>query len=343
MVIALLISVAVAFVTTFSIIPNLIKFLYAAGVVGLDLNKQKKPTVPSSGGIAVALGIIAGLLVYIGIQTFAYSQSSLTLLAVTASVLLAVFVGFFDDLNIKRERVRTNEGYDIRVGIPRRFKPLLTLPAAVPLMVISVGETTLSLPILGDVNFGILYPLLLVPIGIVGASNMVNMLGGHNGLEAGMSFIYMVSLGLYSLIFLGINSSVIFFISAAAILPFLKYNWFPAKILPGDSLTYLLGSLVAGGVIVGNLEKIGIVVMLPFIIQGALKFYSKMKLGYYASDLGVVGRNGIVKSKYGKNIFSLTHLVMNLGNFTEKQITIVLIIIQISFGLLPFILQPYWL
>ena len=337
MVIGLALSVAIAFFVTLFITPKLIRFFYRIGVVALDLNKPNKPILPSSGGIAVAIGILAGLLSYVGIQTFVYHQESLTLLAVTASVLIVMFVGFFDDLNVKSSQVKTNEGYDIRVGIPRWAKPLLTFPAAIPLMAISVGETTLSLPFLGEVNFGILYPLLLVPIGIVGASNMVNMLGGHNGIEAGTGLIYMLSLGLYSLIFLGPSSSAIFFISAVALLAFLRYNWYPSKILPGDSLTYLLGSLVASGVIVGNMEKVGVIIMTPFIIQGILKFYSKYRLGQYASDLGISGKYGTLKSKYGKDIFSLTHLIMNLGNFKENQITKIMMVVQLLFGLIPFL------
>ena len=335
MVTSLLLSMAVAFISTFFIMPQLIRFLYAAGVVGLDLNKQQKPMLPSSGGIGVAAGVLAGLLVYIAIQTFVYRQAILNLVAVTASILIAMFVGFFDDLNVKSKKVRTNEGFDIRVGFPRWVKPLLTLPAAVPLMAISVGETTLTLPIIGDFNFGILYPLLLVPIGIVGASNMVNMLGGYNGVEAGMGLIYMLSLGLYAFVFVNVLSSVIFFIAAAALIAFLRYNWYPAKILPGDSLTYLLGSLVAAGVVVGNMEKIGLIVMTPFILQGILKFYSKHKLGQYASDLGVVGNDGTIKSKYGNRIFSLTHAVMKLGRFREWQIVIFMMVIQTIFGILP--------
>ena len=334
---SLIISTIVAFVTTLLITPKLIKFMHATGVVGLDLNKPKNPMRPSSGGVAVAVGVLAGILSYIGIQTFVYKQPSLDLLAVTATVLIAMFVGFFDDLNVKSKKVKTNEGYDIRVGFPRWVKPLLTLTAAVPLMVISAGVTTMSVPFVGEVNFGILYPLLLVPIGIVGASNMINMLGGYNGIESGMGFIYMLSLGVYALVFVNVISSVLFFIAAAALLAFLRYNWHPAKILPGDSLTYLLGSLVAAGVIVGNMEKIGLIVLIPFLVQGILKFYSRYKLGKYASDLGVVGKDGIVKSRYGKNIFSLTHAIMNSGNFKEWQITIIMMIVQVLFGLLPFL------
>jgi len=176
---AALISMFVSFLTTFIVTPQLIKFLYAVRVVGLDLHKKGKPKLPSSGGICVAAGILAGLLTYVGLQTFVYNEYTISiyLLAVIASILIVTFGGFLDDLNVKSKIVRTKDGKNIKVGFPQWFKPLLTLPAAIPLMVVKAGVTTMTIPIFGTINFGILYPLVLVPIGILGASNMINLLG----------------------------------------------------------------------------------------------------------------------------------------------------------------------
>jgi UDP-N-acetylglucosamine--dolichyl-phosphate N-acetylglucosaminephosphotransferase len=329
----LIISMIISFITTFLITPYAIKFLYAAGIVGLDLHKKKKPKLPSGGGVCVAFGILAGLLSYIGIQTFVYGLQTNTtvLLAVISTVLIVMFIGFLDDLNIKSKKVRTKEGFDIRFGLPQWLKPLLTLPAAVPLMVMSVGDTSMAIPFLGTINFGILYPLLLIPIGVVGASNAVNLLGGFNGSETGMGIVYMLALGIYALLHESIGS-IIFLISAASLLGFIKYNWVPAKILPGDSLTYLLGSLVAAGVIVGNMEKVGVIVLTPFIIEFFLKARSKFK----ASCLGKLRKDGKLDPPYGKKIYSLTHIIMQKP-LTEKQVTIVMILIAAFFSLIPFL------
>jgi UDP-N-acetylglucosamine--dolichyl-phosphate N-acetylglucosaminephosphotransferase len=64
------------------------------------------------------------------------------------------------------------------IGLSKLQKPLLMIPAAVPMMVINAGRSTIALPFLGAVDLGLFYPLLLVPIGIVGASNAFNMLAG---------------------------------------------------------------------------------------------------------------------------------------------------------------------
>ena len=331
--IVLIISMLISFFVTFFVTPLLMKFLYSAGIVGLDLQKRNKPKLPTSGGVCVAFGILAGLLSYIGIKTFLYGLQNevIYLLAVVSSVLITMFVGLLDDIGVKAKPIKTKEGKDIRFGLPQWVKPLITFPAAIPLMVVLAGDTTMSIPFFGNVDFGIFYPLILVPLGFVGASNVINMLAGFNGSEAGMGIVYMLSLGLYGLLH-GSVGSIIFLISFASLLGFIKFNWYPAKILPGDSLTYLLGSLVASGVIVGNMEKIGVIVLFPFIIEFFLKARAKFK----ASCLGKLRKDGRLDPPYGRKIYSITHLILQFRP-TEKQVTLTLIIIVALFSLIPFL------
>lgn len=330
----LLFSMIMSFAITFFIVPYFMQFFRAGGIIGMDLHKKNKPKLPTSGGTCVAFGVLAGLLFYTGVTTFSSTtpKNVTSLLAVISSLSIIMFVGFLDDLNVKAKAIITKEGLDIRIGFPQWAKPLLTLPAAIPLMVINAGETTMALPFIGTVNFGIFYPLLLIPIGVVGVSNAVNLLGGFNGSESCMGLVYTLALGIFAFMS-GSIGAVIFLTSFAALLGFIKYNWYPAKFLPGDSLTYLLGAVVASGVIVGNLEKIGIIVMTPFIIEFFLKLRSKFK----ASCLGKLRNNGKLNPPYGKKIYSLTHVIMNLRSFTEKEVTIILILIECVFSIIPFL------
>ncbi len=336
-----LVSLLMAFLTTFLITPYFTRFLYVAGIVGLDLQKKDKPKLPTSGGICVASGVLAGLLAYIGLYTFVpilfpstfkMEIDVIPLLAVTSSVLIVMFVGLLDDLNARSRKVRTKEGFDIRVGIPQWIKPLLTLPAAIPLMAVSAGVTSMTLPFFGKLDFGIFYPLLLIPMGTVGASNAVNLLAGFNGLEAGMGIVYLLGLGTFALLNES-TGSIIFLVTFAALVGFIKYNWYPAKILPGDSLTYLLGSIVAAGVIVGNMERSGILVMLPFIIE----FFLKLRVKFKATCLGKLREDGRLDPPYGKKVYSWTHFAMNLRAMREKQVTMLLIAIQFCFVVLIFL------
>jgi UDP-N-acetylglucosamine--dolichyl-phosphate N-acetylglucosaminephosphotransferase len=95
----------------------------------------------------------------------------------------------------------------------------------------------------------------------------------------------------------------------------------------------MLGSLVAAGVIVGDMQKAGLIVMFPFIIEFLLKARKKFK----ASSLGKLREDGKLDSPYGKKIYSWTHVLMNLDKLLERDVTIALIFIQVFFATLPFL------
>lgn len=315
--------------------PAIIRYFKLTGIMTSDVHKKGNPLVPNSVGVAVAVGIIAGILSYIFLETFVLNNQLATpdLLAASTSVMIITFTGFLDDLNVKQINIA---GHPIgRAGLKRWQKILMIIPAAFPLMVIKAGHTTMVLPFFGTIDFGILYPLVIVPVGIFGAANMVNMLDGFNGLAAGMGIVYTLSLGVFAYLHGSIAASILFLATFAALVAIIKFNWYPAKILSGDSLTYVLGAVVAIGAIIGNMEKAAIITMVPFIVQGILKFYARYKLYQFPTDMGILQKDDTIKSKYGNSIYSWTHLAMKLGNLTEQKIVASLIFIQIIFSILP--------
>ncbi len=74
-------------------------------------------------------------------------------------------------------------------------------------------------------------------------TNAFNTLAGFNGLEAGSSFIIYLALSIL-LLARGDAYGIILLISLSAILAFLPYNWYPAKVFPGNILTFLLGGFI---------------------------------------------------------------------------------------------------
>jgi UDP-N-acetylglucosamine--dolichyl-phosphate N-acetylglucosaminephosphotransferase len=328
----LIISFFISGLTSLVLTKSLIPFFEKNNIIALDLHKKKKPRIANSGGVSVSLSLIVGLMFFVAVQTFIFriTEQIVYLFAAVLTIVLITIIGFFDDLN-RSDVVRGEK--EIRSGLGKWQKPVFTIPAAIPLMAVSAGVTSMSIPLLGPVNFGILYPLLIIPLGVVGTANAVNLLGGFNGSEAGMGVIYCSSLGLYALLNNEVIPAIIFFSTVGALIGFLRYNWFPARILSGDSLTYCLGAVVAAGVILGNMERAGIITMTPFIIEFLLKLRSKLK----ASCLGKLRNDGKLDPPYGKKIYSWTHIILNLGKLTEKQVTIILIFMQIIFSLLPFL------
>ena len=321
-------SLLLSFLVTFIITPYLIRYLKKIGLVVKDVHKENTPLIPVSGGLAVLGGVMGGLMLYVFIQTFFYEspQNLLFLFSAITTILLISFIGFIDDLVIEK-------GKDETSGLKQWQKPLLTLLAAVPLMVVQAGTTTMLIPFLGRIDVGLLYPLLFIPIGIVGASNMVNMLAGFNGSETGMAIIYLSNLGLYAYVHSRFSAAAIAGVTVAALLAFYYYNKVPAKILGGDSLTYLLGATLVTIAVLGNIEKAALIVSIPFIIEFILKFRGKFK----KKSIGTL-ENGKIKSLYDK-IYSIPHILTRTNKFTEKQVTYFMILVQLIFSSLIWIIK----
>jgi UDP-N-acetylglucosamine--dolichyl-phosphate N-acetylglucosaminephosphotransferase len=338
MVLAELGAVIISFVITLIVTPVAIRYFRLVGITTRDVHKRNKPLLPQSLGVPVAAGVVGSLLAYIFVQVFIFNNyaGSTIVFAALTSIILVMFGGFLDDINSSQISSRYNEG---KKGLNKWQKILLTAPAVVPLMAIVAGDTVIYLPFVGHINIGLLYPLLVVPAGIIIASNMVNMLGGFNGIEVGMGLIYTFSLGLFALMHEKTIASLIFFTTSAALLAALKYNFYPAKILPGDSIQYLMGSVVAIGAILGGIEAVAIITMIPFIVQAFIKFYAIHKLQKTPADMGVLQRDGSIKSRYGKKIWSLTHIVMNLGRFKEWQIVLIFVGVQAIFSSIPILMS----
>lgn len=333
--IELLISMIIAFSVTFWITPAFIRLFKKIGVMGTDQHKKKKPIIPISQGMPTAVGIIFGLFTFVAISTFITGNGVNTtiLFASIVSIMMITAVGFFDDIFIGKKKEMSRSGtYDYRMGLKQRQKALLILPAAIPLMVINAGHSSMVFPLIGAVEFGILYPLLIIPIGVLCVANAYNMLGGINGIESGMALIALTGLGLFTYMRGSYEASVISFIAAAGFLGVMHYARTPAKIMAGDSATYLAGALIATAVIVGNVHKFGIIIFMPWIIEAFIKLKSK----FQGTSLGKLTDKGHLKPLRGKTE-SLTHFVMNAGNFTEKQIMIIFWLIEAGFVALAFL------
>lgn len=338
---AVLLASVVSFLASFLVTPKLIKFLESIGMVGTDLQKTNKPKIAEMGGPAIIAGFLAGMFLFIWLNVFVFSELLFSrdllagIFAGMSTIMLIMVIGMFDDMTALQRRNEGRKGFEKykRTGLKQWQKPLLTLPAAIPLMAIMAGDSSMSIPLLGVIDFGILYPLLLVPAGIVGASNAVNMLAGFNGLEAGMGFVTLMSMGIFGYANGEIAAASIAFTMAAAVLAFLFYNWYPARIMPGDSFVYALGATIAVVAIIGNMEKFAIYIFAPWIIELLLKLRSGMS----AENYGVLGKNGVLKPKYEKS-YSLTHIIMKAGNFKEWQISSIIIGFQMVLCFVAFLL-----
>ena len=269
-----------------------------------DMNKyNSKKDIAASGGIVVVLSFVLGVLYYIGFKTFfsgIYNGEILSIFALLTVILIFTIVGIIDDL------------WDwTSGGMAKKWRLALALFASIPLVVINAGTSTVSLPFFGTVNFGIFYPLFLVPLGVMGAAATYNILAGFNGLETSQGILI---LGFLSYIAYATGTpwlSVIGLIMVFSLLAFYIFNKFPSKVFPGDSLTWSIGALIAGMAILGNFEKIALFVFMPYIIETGLKSRGGLK----KHSFGKPKKDGSLELPYEK-IYSLTHL----GIYVLKKI-----------------------
>jgi UDP-N-acetylglucosamine--dolichyl-phosphate N-acetylglucosaminephosphotransferase len=308
-----------------------IKSANSAQLVGKDMNKPDNPSIPRSGGLIVTIVICFSLLIYIFFKTFSLvgtpSMHVVEVFAITATVLLAGFIGFIDDILGWKE------------GLTQLQKVLLTVPIALPLTVLNVNQTIIDLPFLGNVDLGLLYPLLIVPLGIIGSTNGFNLLAGYNGLETGMSMVIFAVFGFTGLIVPGkLWIALVAFIVYACLLAFLAFNWYPAKVFPGNSFTYAIGALIATLAILGNMEKIALWLFIPYFLE--ILLYLRARIVDKAGDVQAfakVNKDGSLELPYN-HIYDTTHIAIWVlkrvkEKVYERDVVLFLIAVEVLFAI----------
>ncbi len=306
----------VSFAVAFVVVRYLIAGFARAGIVGKDVHKPGNPEVPEMGGLALVAGFVSGILLTVAFVTFWHPLPQvdlISLFAALAVVLIVTPIGIVDDL----------------IGIHQLTKTLLPLAAALPLSVVRAGVPVMILPFFGKVNLGAFYPLVLVPIGITGAANAVNMLAGFNGLEVGMGIMAMGSLAIIAAELHAFTSLVILLAGIGAALGIFYFNWYPARVFIGDVGTLSLGTIIASSVIIGNFEWAGVTVIVPYALDFVIKAVNGFPSHNWWGELREDGKlycpeNGPV---------GLCQLILKVsGGLHERTLTIVLMCIEALFG-----------
>ncbi|MBR9701528.1 glycosyl transferase family 4 [Candidatus Pacearchaeota archaeon] len=296
----LLITIVVSFFCTFFVIPFWIKKAEQIGLVWKDMNKSGGIDVAGSGGIIVLLGTVVGILLYVALKTFYFKTDVITtsIFAMLSVLFISLLVGLIDDFLGWRKG-----------GLRKRHRIILILFSAIPLMVINAGESTMM-----GIEFGLLYPLFFIPLGIVGATTTYNFLAGYNGLEASQGIIILSALAFVTYVTGNTWLSLIALYMVASLFAFYIFNKYPAKIFPGDTLTYPVGSMIAMIAIIGNIEKIAVFFFIPYIIETGLK----LRGGLNKESFAKVNNDGSLEKPYDK-IYGLEHLAIDLLKKYKKD------------------------
>jgi len=314
---------AVGCLTSFAIVyiamPKLLIKLRKENILGRDMLKAEEVQVPESGGIIIILAVIVSLSITTYLfATYGYSGDATNLpgkttmqvwmLASIATLLAVGFIGLVDDY----------------LSIPQKYKVLLPAFAALPLALAFFGETEFYrtdfwIPFYGYVPLGILYPLVLIPVGVTAAANLTNMYAGLNGLEMGSGLMACSSTCIAAALIGRWEAVIILAPMVGALLAFLVFNSYPARIFPGDVGTLIIGTSLALASIVGRIKIIAVIALMPHVIN-FLMYLLKVKffIANPSAKFASIREDGTLKAPPGAERGSLYFLLMHLCRKDER-------------------------
>lgn len=271
----------------------------------------KKAETPTFGGIIFILSSIITMLFFI-------KQYNKEIKFVFYSLIVFGFIGFLDDFLKKIHK--KNE------GLTSKEKMVLLLLASTAFAIYSYYNPRIGsiiiLPFDGRIIDLRLFYIPFIIFIYVATTNSVNLTDGLDGLAASVTLLIMVffalvafNMGYYSLsIFCGCMSG--------ALLGFLRFNSFPAKIIMGDTGALALGGMVA---------TIAIILKTPLIIAIVGGIYVLEAL----SDLIQV----ISYKTIGKRVFKMApiHHSFELSGWHEAKIVSLFSIITTILCLIGFL------
>jgi len=288
---------AVTFVITFVIAlvlypPTIraLRRLKAGQVIQAELpeSHQKKAGTPTAGGLLfVAIAIVEGLL-----ATLAGHRGALPGIA---GLVIGGVIGFADD---RSKLLLGTRGIAARLKFPIQL--LLAVPVAW-LAIVQGASHQLFLP----ASPWLVFPLAVVAI--VGTANAVNLTDGMDGLAGGLSAIAVAAL---VLLFPGApaGEKVVGISMCAALVAFLIFNRYPARVFMGDT-----GALAIGFALAAMAIQQGVIVLLPLL-----------GLVFVLETLSVIIQVAYFKASGGRRVFTMTpiHYTFHHAGWSENRIAL---------------------
>lgn len=306
----------IAFAVTAAIGPALIPWLHRLKF-GQEIREEgpkwhrKKSGTPTMGGIMFIIGIIAAVAAVFIMNMVKSGTADWHLIMIFLVALGFGVVGFIDDF-IKVVKKRN-------LGLTSLQKLLLQLAITVLYIIASYNingvNTNIIIPF---TSFQVALPIWLyipfVMFVMVGVVNAVNLTDGLDGLASSVTFVTSLFFAFAAIRFASGAVSTLAAAIAGAMIGFLIFNHYPAKVFMGDT-----GSLFLGGAIAIMAIDTGMELFL--IIAGFV---------YFAETLSVIIQTSYfkyTKKKYGegRRVFKMTpiHHHFEMCKWSEKKIVLV--------------------
>jgi len=308
-------AAAVALVASYSVSRfESVKFP-ALGMSGIDIHKPDAPVRAEMGGLAVLIAAAAGSTVFL-IFRFSMDGPTVIFAGAAATVTLTGVVGVADDIT----------------GLSQKVKPFLIVGASIPLMLALLGRSSIFVPEIGNIDFGLLYPLVAVPLAVTTSANFSNLLAGFNGLEAGCAAISLGTMSVLSEISGHPLVAALGCILTFAYIGFLTLNWYPSKIFPGDTGTLMAGAALAALGLASGLEFEAIILSIPAAMDFALKMSHRhpFKQRHIFGNTKVRADGTLEPATYP----AVVHAFMKVSPISERDLVVSLLAMQAMFAAL---------
>jgi UDP-N-acetylmuramyl pentapeptide phosphotransferase/UDP-N-acetylglucosamine-1-phosphate transferase len=296
-------SLITAFLITYLVIPKIIFFTKKLRLFDSAGDRAShKGNTPIFGGIAIFAGIISSLLFWADIENIQF---------ILVSILIVFFVGVIDDLLMLSA-----------------FKKLFGQIIAT-LILIFLGDFQIDSMhgVLGVYDLPVWIGTLFTIFVVIVITNGFNLIDGIDGLAGGIGVISSFSFGVIALLMNQSDMAIIAFTLMGALLGFLRYNFFPAKIFMGDT-----GSLVVGVI----LSILSINIIRHGLVTETIKFPNKgplLAIAILAIPLFDSLKVFVVRIMKGRHPFlpgkeHIHHALLSLG-FGHKKTTLTLCVFAI--------------
>ncbi len=313
-----IISCVVAFGVVFIMTPPLIKILEKRNFAVKDMNKKEDVMVVRPGGPAIIAGIIASEIV---LYAFLQMNEILALLITTTAAFL---IGYVDDRKVMG-------GW---------FKPVALAIAAIPIIILGAYDSDLAFPLFGPVQIPVLYLafiIFMIPI----TGNTINSIDVLNGVASGFMVIASFSLSICLFIIQNYEIAIISLPLGFVSLAFYKYHKIPSKIFPGDSGALTLGAMYGAIAIIGGVEIIAAVALLPAVVNSFLFLSSVKKVVEHRQIKGKPVEHTedfrLKATDDKKAPVTLVRLILGGGPMSEKQVGFAIFKLSVSSGVLAVI------
>lgn len=211
--------------------------------------------IPRLGGLAIAGGFFAALLVLLAVETEVatiFSEDIRRVIGLFGGGVAMLALGVYDDLR----------------GANAKQKFMVQVGAALLVIALGFSFERVALPWGGELYLG-LFGVPLAVLWIVGITNAINLIDGLDGLAAGVVMFAVLTMCAVSLVTGQVVAGLVTGALAGALVGFLFHNFHPATIFMGDTGSLFIGFVVAAtGLMTSSKSSTAVALLIPIVALG---------------------------------------------------------------------------